>query len=74
MPSQSRSDGESIPDHLIRIESPDLAKVLAVRLMETGEEDARRGGERTKKRQKGKIGNIWGGFRGNFGNFQSFKP
>ena len=35
MPSQSSLDGSAIPDHWIRIGSPDLAKTVGVRERET---------------------------------------
>lgn len=38
MPSQSRSDGETIPDHWIWIGSPDFVKVFGVAVTETGED------------------------------------
>lgn len=35
MPSQSRSEGESTPDHWMRTESPDLDRVVLDRETET---------------------------------------
>lgn len=39
MPSQSSCDGESMPDHLMVIGSPDLGMDLELREIEIGDED-----------------------------------
>lgn len=46
MPSQSISEGESTPDHLIRTESPDLKRVVELREIETW--DCKEGSKKVK--------------------------
>lgn len=52
MPSQSRSEGESMPDHLTRTESPDLERVVVFREMETW---CWKEGLKKKKRKRKKM-------------------
>ena len=53
MPSQSSSEGEAMPDHWMRIGSPDLARAVGVTERETwdGVDGSKR--DKIRKRRKG---------------------